>query len=183
MFEAFFVILKNHEVPVTPGEWLSLQEALDKGLCGSSLSSFYSLSRMLLVKRETDYDKFDSAFEEYFNGIRGNTPLTARLLEWLDKPDMNELLPQWKEEKKMLPGENPESKEGDSSKEEIEERMRKRLEEQTSEQRRGLLDRDHGEILLRKYRRSYRRYPCGRQKRPPVCLRRHGRTQVQRFPG
>ena len=137
MFEAFFVILKNHEVPVTPGEWLSLQEALDKGLCGSSLSSFYSLSRMLLVKRETDYDKFDSAFEEYFNGIRGNTPLTARLLEWLDKPDMNELLQQWKEEKKMLPGENPESKEDDSSKEEIEERMRKRLEEQTSEHNGG----------------------------------------------
>lgn len=79
-----------------------MQEALDKGLCGSSLSSFYSLSRMLLVKRETDYDKFDSAFEEYFNGIRGNTPLTARLLEWLDKPDMNELLPQWKEEKKCF---------------------------------------------------------------------------------
>ena len=137
MFEAFFVILKNHEVPVTPGEWLSLQETLDKGLCGSSLSSFYSLSRMLLVKRETDYDKFDSAFEEYFNGIRGNTPLTARLLEWLDKPDMNELLQQWKEEKKMLPGENPESKEDDSSKEEIEERMRKRLEEQTSEHNGG----------------------------------------------
>lgn len=137
MFEAFFVILKNHEVPVTPGEWLSLQEALDKGLCGSSLSSFYSLSRMLLVKRETDYDKFDSAFEEYFNGIRGNTPLTARLLEWLDKPDMNELLQQWKEEKKMFPGENPESKEDDSSKEEIEERMRKRLEEQTSEHNGG----------------------------------------------
>lgn len=110
MFEAFFVILKNHEVPVTPGEWLSLQEALDKGLCGSSLSSFYSLSRMLLVKRETDYDKFDSAFEEYFNGIRNNTPLTARLLEWLDKPDMNELLSNGRKRKKCFPAKTRKAK-------------------------------------------------------------------------
>ena len=64
MFEAFFIILRNSGVPVTPGEWLSVQDALEKGLCRSSLSSFYSLSRMLLVKRETDYDKFDLAFED-----------------------------------------------------------------------------------------------------------------------
>ena len=92
MFEAFFVVLKGKGIAVTPGEWLSLQEALDKGLCGCSLSDFYMLSRMLLVKRETDYDRFDLAFGEFFQGIEKGTALSSRLLEWLDKPEMNELL-------------------------------------------------------------------------------------------
>ncbi|MFR8336468.1 MAG: hypothetical protein ACLVAW_07095 [Eisenbergiella massiliensis] len=48
MFEAFFVVLKGKGIAVTPGEWLSLQEALDKGLCGCSLSDFYMLSGCFL---------------------------------------------------------------------------------------------------------------------------------------
>lgn len=93
-------------------------------------------------------------------------------------------LQQWKEEKKMLPGENPESKEDDSSKEEIEERMRKRLEEQTSEHNGG--DYWIGTMGKSSYGNTGAHtggIRMGDQKRPPVCLRRHGRTQVQRFPG
>ena len=131
MFEAFFVVLKGKGIAVTPGEWLSLQEALDKGLCGCSLSDFYMLSRMLLVKRETDYDRFDLAFGEFFQGIEKGTALSSRLLEWLDKPEMNELL----QEKRSEGAFSLECRE--ESAEETEALLEKRLKEQTSEHNGG----------------------------------------------
>lgn len=131
MFEAFFMVLKGKGIAVTPGEWLSLQEALDKGLCGRSLSDFYMLSRMLLVKRETDYDRFDLAFGEFFQGIEKGTALSSRLLEWLDKPEMNELL----QEKRSEGAFSLECRE--ESAEETEALLEKRLKEQTSEHNGG----------------------------------------------
>lgn len=131
MFEAFFVVLKGKGIAVTPGEWLSLQESLDKGLCGCSLSDFYMLSRMLLVKRETDYDRFDLAFGEFFQGIEKGTALSSRLLEWLDKPEMNELL----QEKRSEGAFSLERRE--ESAEETEALLEKRLKEQTSEHNGG----------------------------------------------
>ena len=92
MFIDFFYILKNKGINVTLSEWLTLQEALDKGLCDSSLSKFYYVSRMILVKSETEYDKFDLAFEEYFKHITSDDIVTDRMLRWLDKPEMSDLL-------------------------------------------------------------------------------------------
>lgn len=131
MFEAFFVVLKGKGIAVTPGEWLALQEALDKGLCGSSLSDFYTLSRMLLVKRETDFDRFDLAFGEFFQGIEKGTALSSRLLKWLDKPEMNDLLQERKREEAFLPEQREESAE------ETEELLEKRRKEQTGEHNGG----------------------------------------------
>lgn len=131
MFEAFFMVLKGKGIAVTPGEWLALQEALDKGLCGCSLSDFYTLSRMLLVKRETDFDRFDLAFGEFFQGIEKGTALSSRLLEWLDKPEMSELL----QEKRSEGGFSLEQRE--ESAEETEALLEKRLKEQTSEHNGG----------------------------------------------
>ena len=37
MFIKFFETLREKGLRVTLGEWLTLQEALDKGLCGLSL--------------------------------------------------------------------------------------------------------------------------------------------------
>ena len=62
MFIKFFDSLRAKGLRVTLGEWLTLQEALDKGLCGSSLTQFYYVARMILVKSETDFDKYDMAF-------------------------------------------------------------------------------------------------------------------------
>lgn len=131
MFEAFFMVLKGKGIAVTPGEWLALQEALDKGLCSCSLSDFYTLSRMLLVKRETDFDRFDLAFGEFFQGIEKGTALSSRLLEWLDKPEMSELL----QEKRSEGGFSLEQRE--ESAEETEALLEKRLKEQTSEHNGG----------------------------------------------
>ena len=59
MFSKFFYTCKSKGLNITLGEWLNLQEALDKGLCESSLTKFYYIARMLLVKSETEFDKFD----------------------------------------------------------------------------------------------------------------------------
>ena len=70
MFSTFFYTCKAKGLNITLKEWLTLQEALDKGLCGSSLTQFYYLARMILVKSETEFDKFDLAFEETFKNIQ-----------------------------------------------------------------------------------------------------------------
>ena len=91
MFTKFFESLRSKGLHVTLGEFLTLQEALDKGLCGSSLTQFYFVSRMILVKSETDYDKFDMAFDECFKPAQKETEVGAQMLRWLDKSDMMEL--------------------------------------------------------------------------------------------
>ena len=91
MFIKFFDSLRAKGLHVTLGEWLTLQEALDKGLCGSSLTQFYYVARMILVKSETDFDKYDMAFEECFKAAQKETEVGAQMLRWLDKSDMMEL--------------------------------------------------------------------------------------------
>lgn len=91
MFSKFFYTLKDKGLEVSLGEWLDLQEALDKGLCESSLTQFYYVARMILVKSETEFDKFDMAFEECFKGVKNETEVGKNMLRWLDKSDMLEL--------------------------------------------------------------------------------------------
>ena len=50
-------------------EWITFMDALDKGLACSSLDGLYYLGRMILVKTESDFDKYDMAFAEYFKNI------------------------------------------------------------------------------------------------------------------
>lgn len=66
MFIQFFTALRQTGISVTPGEWLCFQEALDRGMANNSLQAFYYLARMILVKRETDFDAFDQVFERLF---------------------------------------------------------------------------------------------------------------------
>jgi uncharacterized protein len=86
----FFFILKDAKVPVSIKEFLILLEAMQKNVIAPSLDEFYYLSRMTLVKNETDYDKFDRAFGWYFKGINDifeSSPLIPAdwLKEKLDK--------------------------------------------------------------------------------------------------
>ena len=84
MFINFFNTLRGKGLKVTLGEWLTLQEALDKGLCGSSLTQFYYVARMILVKSETDCDKFDVAFDECFKTAQRDTEVGKEMLRWQD---------------------------------------------------------------------------------------------------
>ena len=70
-------------------EWITFMDALDKGLANSSLEGLYNLGRMILVKTESDYDKFDIAFMEYFKNIHAEEELPADILKFLDKGEMD----------------------------------------------------------------------------------------------
>ena len=43
MFTSFFYLLRDRGLDVSLNEWLTLMEALDKGLAYSSFTSFYYL--------------------------------------------------------------------------------------------------------------------------------------------
>ena len=67
----------------------------------SSLTEFYYLSRSILVKSETDFDRFDTAFMEHFKNVEKDTEVGAEMLRWLNRADeMKEFLE--KEEKKWV---------------------------------------------------------------------------------
>ena len=69
MFTTFYYLLRARGLDVSLKEWLTLLEALDKGLCGPSLMNFYLLCRSILLKSEAEFDRFDMAFAEYFKGV------------------------------------------------------------------------------------------------------------------
>lgn len=85
MFIEFFYLLRARRLNVSLNEWLALIEALDKGLCKASLLDFYHLCRSILVKSEADYDKFDLAFAEYFQGIETPEDIPDELWKWLNE--------------------------------------------------------------------------------------------------
>jgi len=131
MFTKFFYDLREAGLKVTLGEWLTLLEALDKGLHNSSLTDFYYLSRMILVKSETEYDKFDMVFESNFKGKSWDPEVGANMLKWLDKPEMNEMLAQ--EEKQWL----NKVEEIQVDKDDVEQKFKDRLKDQDSEHNGG----------------------------------------------
>ncbi len=84
MLVDFFLHLKARQLPVSTKELLALLEALQARLAGTSLDDFYLLSRTILVKDETLYDRYDQAFGEYFRGIEALHGLDAMIPEeWL----------------------------------------------------------------------------------------------------
>ena len=69
MFLRLFTELRDAKVPVSLREYLSLMEAMDKGVIGLSTDDFYYLSRSALVKDERNLDKFDRVFAHVFKGL------------------------------------------------------------------------------------------------------------------
>ena len=131
MFSKFFYTLKEKGLEVSLGEWLDLQEALDKGLCESSLTQFYYVARMILVKSETEFDKFDMAFEECFKGVKTETEVGKNMLRWLDKSDMMELAHE--EARKHL----NQVEDIQVDKDDVEEKFKQRLKDQNEEHNGG----------------------------------------------
>ena len=88
----FFFTLKDAKIPVSIKELLTLLEAMDKGLIDMSMEDFYFLSRLIMVKDEAHFDKFDQAFGMYFKGIDMIFEKHPEIpLEWLTKRMEREL--------------------------------------------------------------------------------------------
>ncbi len=121
MFTNFFYELRDARVPATLREYLTLLEALKKGVADYSIDDFYYLARTCLVKDERNLDKFDRVFAHCFKGIEfiGDEATAEIPEEWLKK--LAELYLSEEEMKKI---------ESLGSWEEIMEMLKKRMEEQ-----------------------------------------------------
>lgn len=69
MFLGFLVFLRRGGIKVSLHDGLSLMEGLSMGLHGQSFRGFYVLSRALLVKTESDLDKYEELFCRYFRNV------------------------------------------------------------------------------------------------------------------
>jgi len=97
----FFFSVRKAGVPASIKEFLTLLEALDRGVIYGSVDDFYTLSRLALVKDEAYFDRFDLAFAAYFKGAQSipDAIVTEIPGEWLKK-----LAQRWltEEEKKKV---------------------------------------------------------------------------------
>lgn len=89
MFTDFLYVCRDKGLKISMTEWITFMNALDQGLAYSSLEGLYNLGRMILVKTESDFDKFDIAFMEFFKNIQTEDMLPPDILKFLDKGDMD----------------------------------------------------------------------------------------------
>jgi len=69
MLVRFFLLLRQHQVPVTVRELLDLIALLERGAVWCDQTQFYHLARMCLVKDERFYDRYDLACQQFFEGV------------------------------------------------------------------------------------------------------------------
>ena len=86
MFLDFFYTLRKNGLDVSLNEWMTLMEALEKGLHDQSFTGFYHLARAIVVKSEVEFDKFDQTFVEVFKGVPYEGPVPDEVMKWLLKP-------------------------------------------------------------------------------------------------
>jgi uncharacterized protein with von Willebrand factor type A (vWA) domain len=120
MLIQFFFTLRKYQVKTTLRELLDLLRAMEKHVVYADLEAFYSLSRTIMVKDETQYDKFDRAFANYFEGVESIDLFGKEIPEeWLRK-----------ELEKNLSAEEREALRQAGGLDELMETLKKRLEEQ-----------------------------------------------------
>jgi uncharacterized protein with von Willebrand factor type A (vWA) domain len=124
----FFLFLKQRHLPVSVKEFLTLLEGMSMHLAFNSMDQFYYLARTSLVKDESDYDRFDRAFAEYFRGIE------ALPVDW-----MAEIPGEWlrRQAELALSEEDKKLIESLGGWDELMETLRKRLEEQNGRHQGG----------------------------------------------
>jgi uncharacterized protein with von Willebrand factor type A (vWA) domain len=93
----FFRALREARIPVSIREFLTLLDALQRGVIAPSLDDFYYLARLTLVKDEAHFDKFDRVFGAWFRGVDAVFDEKAEIpLDWLIKRFERELTPEQK---------------------------------------------------------------------------------------
>ncbi|TVR05245.1 MAG: VWA domain-containing protein [Deltaproteobacteria bacterium] len=121
MFLAFLYALRAAGLKVSTTEWLTLMEALARGHARADLAVFHHLARSLLVKRESDWDRYDQVFAAVFEGVEAHFDLPEELLSWLRDPQLPRALTE--EERARL-----EAMDLETLRREFEERLREQKE-------------------------------------------------------
>ena len=88
MFVSLFYRFRSNGLKVSLEEWLTLMNGLQQGLHDCSLHGFYTLCRAVVVSSETDFDRFDQVFFEFFRGIEPQERLPEAMLQWLEHPEL-----------------------------------------------------------------------------------------------
>lgn len=93
----FFYHLRQHKLPVSIPEYLTLLEALRANVMPPSLDEFYHLAKLTLIKDETLYDRFDQAFGSFYRQLEAALPSGPDIPEdWLLKTFEKTLTPEQK---------------------------------------------------------------------------------------
>ena len=88
MFVSLFYRFRSNGLKVSLEEWLTLMNGLQQGLHDCSLHGFYTLCRAVVVSSETDFDRFDQVFFEFFRGIEPQEQLPEAMLQWSEHPEL-----------------------------------------------------------------------------------------------
>jgi len=85
MFVEYFYYLKER-LPVSITEYMTLLEALNKGLI-RNMVEFYYVSRSILCKNEHHFDVYDISFVNFFKDASLKFPdeIMQQIYDWLDK--------------------------------------------------------------------------------------------------
>lgn len=84
MLVQFFECLRRYGLPCSITELLDLNAALEQQVVFADIDTFYTLARMVMVKDERHYDKFDRAFADYFAGVEQVDIADAIPKDWLE---------------------------------------------------------------------------------------------------
>jgi uncharacterized protein with von Willebrand factor type A (vWA) domain len=105
MFISFFLELRTAKVPASLREFLTLLEAMHRGVGRFDIDEFYFLARTTLVKDERHLDRFDRVFGHCFKGIETQSdPQTELPEEWLRSLGERHLTEEEKREIEALGG-------------------------------------------------------------------------------
>lgn len=66
MLIRFFYFLRQHRLPVSIQEFITLIESLCSSAAALSIDEFYYLARLVLIKDESLFDKYDRAFGQFY---------------------------------------------------------------------------------------------------------------------
>ena len=118
----FFQTVRQAKVPCSIREYLDLVAAVQAHVAFADMNDFYALAKLVLVKDEKHYDKFDKAFGSYFKGLDA----LPALMEEANIPD------DWmrKEFERMLTEEQMEQIEAMGGLDKVMDEFQKRLDEQ-----------------------------------------------------
>ena len=95
MLVDFFFTLRKYGVSTSLRELLDLLRALEKQVVYADLQQFYYLARIVMVKDESQFDKFDRAFAAYFEGVEAIDLFGDSIPEeWLRKEFEKHLTPE-----------------------------------------------------------------------------------------
>ena len=110
MLIEFFLTLRKYRLKTSIRELLDLINALKNQAIFADIDAFYFLARTVLVKDETQYDRFDKAFADYFSGIQDLDVLSALKQayqipeDWLRKEFEKNLSPEEKAQIEAMGG-------------------------------------------------------------------------------